>query len=126
MQSARIRPSPYTVKQLKHSDIHIFTHAFINSIRPEKKPGDHTVFDLRGLKYSTEGVCFKQQLTDSVDWQELPQRVYPFQRQHLETMWRRLFESRLPIKTRKFIDLQAMKSVIAQEAHCFFDHLPHA
>ena len=55
IQNARIKPSPYIVKQMKHQDFMKMDCAHFTSIRPGKKTGDPVVHDLRGLKYHSDG-----------------------------------------------------------------------
>ena len=100
METARIRPSPYKVRQLDHSNFMKMSVAYITSIRPGKKAGDATVHALRAIEYRSDGVInFKLDLADGVRWELLPQRIRipqePFG-------WVRLFDARQPIKLRKF------------------------
>ena len=123
MQTARIRPSPYVVIQIKHSDVKKMTHAYVSSIRPGNKSGDPTVFDIRGLKYDCRcSLHFKLSFSGDSVWEVIPQRVSGADQ---DIVWVGVFTSRIPITARKFKDLQSMKNVIIQEAHNFFDGLPH-
>ncbi|CAB4034542.1 Hypothetical predicted protein, partial [Paramuricea clavata] len=123
METARTRPAPYVVKPVYHHEVLKLNGAYVKSIRPGKKAGDPTVFQLRALEYKQSGkVSFKLSFSDESSWKVLPQRMNnptkPFE-------WVCHFESQLPIKSRKFNDLQSMKPVLPQWAHGFYDALPH-
>lgn len=121
IQCARIKPSPYIVKQMKHQDFMKMGNAHFTSIRPGKKTGDPVVHDLRGLMYQGDGgVKYKLSFSIHSNWENLPHRV-----NDTEIKWTPLFTSRLPIKMRKFNDLQSMKAVMPADCHNFFDSLPH-
>lgn len=123
LQTARIRPSPYYVKALKHDEFLKLNGSYFFSIRPDKKVGDPTVHDLRALQFSSEGkVHFKLSFSEDSVWEELPQRV---QVPNGPMAWISLFPCALPIKERKFQDLQSMKPIMPVECHHFFDNLPH-
>lgn len=122
LQTARIRPSPYHVKVLKHDEFLKLNASHFLSIRPGKKAGDLTVHDLRALQFSSEGkVHFKLSFSEASVWEELPQRV---QAPNGPMAWIRL-PCALPIQERKFQDLQSMKPIMPAECHHFFDNLPH-
>ena len=121
--NARIRPSPYHVTPLSYKDFLKLPGNYLNSIRPGKKAGDPTVFNLRALQYTPDGkINYKLDFGSESEWQNLPQRITipakPFK-------WIRLFKAQLPISFRKFNDLQSMKHVLPQHAHHYFDTLPH-
>ena len=44
----------------------------------------------------------------------------------VEVAWEKMFSRLIPIKKRKFDDLQSMKHVMPAECHNFFDNLPHS
>ena len=123
LQTARIRPSPYHVKVLKHDEFLSMNDSYFLSIRPGKKAGDPTVHDLRALQFSSDGkVHFKLSFSENTAWEALPQRI---QVPKEPMAWIRVFPCALPIKERKFQDLQSMKHVMPIECHPFFDNLPH-
>ncbi|KAL7385043.1 hypothetical protein ABVT39_014197 [Epinephelus coioides] len=123
LQTARIRPSPYHVKVLKHFEFLKMNGSYFTSIRPGRKAGDPTVHHLRALQFSSEGnIHFKLSFSEDSVWEELPQRV---QVPNEPIAWIRMFPSALPIKERKFQDLQSMKHIMPIECHHYFDNLPH-
>ncbi|KAM3602808.1 uncharacterized protein V6R79_011236 [Siganus canaliculatus] len=123
LQTARIRPSPYHVKVLKHDEFLKLNGSYFFSIRPGKKAGDPTVHDLRALQFRSDGkVHFKLSFSEASVWEELPQRM---QVSNGPMAWIRLFQCALPIKERKFLDLQSMKPIMPVECHHFFGNLPH-
>ncbi|XP_066970858.1 uncharacterized protein [Macrobrachium rosenbergii] len=121
IQCARIKPSPYIVRQMKHQDFMKMENLFFTSIRPGKKSGDPVVHDLQGLMYQSDGtVKFRVSFNIHSTWETLPHRI-----QNVEVKWIPLFSSRLPITMRKFSDLQSMKTVMPADCYDFFDTLPH-
>ncbi|XP_063590497.1 uncharacterized protein LOC134767429 [Penaeus indicus] len=121
IQCARIRPTPYIVKQMKHQDFMKMENLFFTSIRPGKKSGDPVIHALRGLMYLSDGtVKFRLSFNIHSTWEALPHRI-----QNVETKWIPLYSSRLPINIRKFNDLQSMKTVMPADCYNFFDTLPH-
>lgn len=123
LQTARIQPKPYHVKMVKHDEILKLNGSYLLSIRPGKKAGDPTVHDLRALQFSSDGkVHYKLSFSENSVWEALPQRV---QVPNESMAWIRMFPCALPIKERKFQDLQSMKQVMPPECHHFFDNLPH-
>ena len=123
LQTARISPSPYHVKVLKHDEFLKMNGSYFISIRPGKKAGDPTVHHLRALQFSSEcEVHFKLSFSEDSAWEALPQRV---QVPNEPISWIRMFPCALSIKEREFQDLQSMKHVMPVECHHFFDNLPH-
>ena len=123
MESARMRPSPYIVKQVSHDQILKLDGEYLTSIRPGKKTGDPTVYHLRALQFQPSGsVQYKLDFSNDATWKELPQRI---NQPRQVFSWVRHFPERLPITLRKFNDLQSMKHVMPQWAHDFYDKLPH-
>jgi hypothetical protein len=123
MEAARSKPSPYIVKEVAHDQVHKLDGSYLASIRPGKKTGDPTVYNLRALEFKPSGtINYKLDLSEGSSWEKLPQRVScpekPFS-------WVRQFNQPLPIKERKYNDLQAMKPVLPKWAHAFYDNLPH-
>lgn len=120
-REARRNPEPYEVIQLSYDFFKDYSrsefHRYV-SIRPGK---DHTVTDIKALNYNPNGkIQFK--LNFDHEFQDLPSRSkviapvlnYPQQN-----------KARLPITEKKWKDLQAIKSVISQECHSFYDSLPY-
>ena len=122
-ENARIRPAPYHVRQLSHDEMMKLSGTYVTSIRPGKKAGDPTVHNLRALRYPCTGrVEYKITFSEEAIWEPLPQRIsIPTQ----PLTWSRIFQGQQPIPLRKFNDLQAMKPVMPQCVHNFFDSLPH-
>ncbi len=123
MESARVRPTPYVVKPVYHDEVLKLNGAYVKSIRPGKVTGDPTVYNLRALQYKPNGtVNYKLTFTEGSSWAILPQRIHI---PKIALKWLRHFQSRLPIKLRKFNDLQSMKHVLPECVHGFYDTLPH-
>lgn len=123
METARMSPAPYIVRPLDHTYFKKLSGSYLPSIRPGKKAGDPTVHMLRGLKYEGNGkVHYTLKFEPGYSWNQLPQRVAipsrPF-------TWEVMFQDRLPIKERKYADLQSMKHILPVFSHPFFDDLPH-
>lgn len=55
IQCARMKSSPYTVKQMKHQGFLKVENLFFSSIRPRKMSGDPVVCELIGLMYQSDG-----------------------------------------------------------------------
>ena len=120
IQYARIKPSPYIVKQMKHQDFMKMDNTHFTSIRPGKKTGDPVVHDLLVLMYQSDGRV-KYKLSFNITQPGRTCRI-GFK---TEIKWIPLFPSRLPIKMRKFNDLQSMKAVMPADCYNFFHSLPH-
>lgn len=120
MQNCRLHPEPYTVKQLEYTDFKDgFQNAYLNTIRPGKKPGDPTVHDLRALRYSKNEIQYKINFDE--EFADLPQRIKLTNKVTLTAK----FKAKIPIKKRKYNDLQALKTVIPQDLHSFYNNLPY-
>ena len=123
MQSARLRPSPYIVKQIGYAEVLKLHGTYLTSIRPGKKTGDPTVYHLKALVFQPEGkIYYKLDHSKNSTWKELPQRI---SKPNTAFKWIRYYPERLPISLGKFKDLQSMKLVMPQWAHDFYDKLPH-
>ncbi|GFO32228.1 hypothetical protein PoB_005873300 [Plakobranchus ocellatus] len=55
METARRNPSPYFVKQIKHTDFKTMSTSRFNSIRPGRKAGDSVVIQLSHIHYTSTG-----------------------------------------------------------------------
>lgn len=55
MESARLKPSHYVVKQVSHDEVLKLNGSYLSSIRPGKKTGDPTVYNLRALEFQSSG-----------------------------------------------------------------------
>ena len=122
LQTARVKPAPYHVAEVKHDEVLKMSASYFSSIRPGKKIGDPKVHDLRAIQYTDDGkVYFKLSFSDK-EWSLIPQRQ---QITAVEVEWEKMFSRLIPIKKRKFDDLQSMKHVMPAECHNFFDNLPH-
>jgi len=121
ISTARLHPQPYVVKQLRHTDFKKMDGGFLSSIRPGKKAGDPKVHNLRSLHYRPNGeVLFKLSFTEEGLWEQLPQRSRPVD----ALQWSRMFSAQIPLKQRKYQDLQSMKIVLPKDCHSFYDDLP--
>ena len=116
------------IRDRQYLDHHFFKyfdkHLFYSTIRPGKVVGSPRVVDIRGLKYLPDPkLLFKLDFSD--DWQDIPQRknksVKPTNHETLPG----LFADRIPIKKRKFDDLQQLKSILEADYHGFYNNLPH-
>lgn len=118
------RKEPYYVQYLSHKFFKKFdTVQSYKSIRPGRSVGDAKVNDIRALQYSPIGII-SYKLRFAEPWSELPQRkatVNPKYYHELES----LHENQLPIKDRKFQDLQQIKLVLPRDYRDFYDNLPH-
>lgn len=120
MKCARIKPKPYAVETVKSHQFKHLKDLYFSSIRPGKKVGDPKVHDLKAIYYSNNGLVHLKLGFDQ-DWFILPHRTSTSRL----FSWQNLFPQKLPIKSRKYQDLQSMKSVIPQDCHAFYDSLPH-
>ena len=76
MESARLKPSPYIVKEVSHDEVLKLDGSYLSSIRPGKKAGDPTVYDLRALEFkSTGAINYKLDFSENSRWEQLPQRI---------------------------------------------------
>lgn len=120
-REARRNPEPYEVIQLSYNFFKDYSRSEYHrypSIRPDK---DHVITDIKALNYDPNG-NIRYKLDFSHEYQDLPSRpkviapVLNFPQQH---------KARLPITEKKWKDLQAIKGVISQECHSFYDLLPY-
>ena len=123
MEIARKTPSAYKVTEVQFSDTKKLSSDYLMSVRPGKKEGDPKVSDVCAYRYALNDVGapqFLYKLDWMDDWHELPTRLNTDKKR-----WVSLFTERLAITKRKFQDLQAMKSVMPESVHHFFDSLPN-
>ena len=65
MESARLKASPYVVKQVSHDEVMKLDGSYLSSIRPGKKTGDPTVYNLWALEFQSTGtVQFKLEISE--------------------------------------------------------------
>lgn len=122
-EEARKHPEPYKAIKLEYdffkdySQVETFRYT---SIRPGKKTSDPTVTDIVAMKYSSNNLQFKLDFNN--DWDFLPLRqkvidpILEYPQAHI---------SQLPIKKKKWLHLQELKSVIPQDCWLYYDNLPH-
>ncbi|GFR65552.1 hypothetical protein ElyMa_001950300 [Elysia marginata] len=123
MEIARETPSAYKETEVQFSDTKKLSSDYLKSVRPGKKEGDPKVSDVCAYRYALNDVGAPQilyKLDWMDDWHELPTRLNTDRKR-----WVSLFTERLAITKRKFQDLQAMKSVMPESVHHFFDSLPN-
>lgn len=122
MKKARSNPKPYNIKYLDHLFFRNYESLnFFKSIRPGKKSGDPCVVDIRALKYTDKEILYKLRFSDG--WKKLPLRIpSTVQTSHDIPI---LYKERLPIKSSKYQDLQALKLSLPLDYHSFYDNLPH-
>lgn len=120
IKEARMKPKQYNVVDLKYTDFYCLSNGYYSSIRPGSKKGDALVTDVRAFKYLPSGhVEYKLKLED--DWVVLPKRPKTVAFESLC----KLYQSPPKIKIKKFEDLQALKKVIHEDYHNFYNNLPH-
>ena len=123
METARSRPAPYKVMQVKNQDFKKLTGGYVTTIRPGKKSGDPTVHELRGLRYQSNGnILYKLGYGSNCEWEVMPRRIHI---PDVPLSWVSIFGGRQPISLRKFNDLQSMKHVLPSHTYHYFDTLPH-
>lgn len=122
-RTARINPRPYKVIYLDHTFFKKYSNLqYVSSIRPGKKKGDPVVTNLRVIQYNSEGtIQFKLNFSD--EFSELPQRIKKPSQE--EVSLPALYTKRIPIKSRLFKDLQALKEILPRDVHGYYDNLPH-
>jgi hypothetical protein len=123
MKNARTNPRPYHVEYVDHTFFSDFASLkALSTIRPGRKTGDPTVFDLRCIKYTSEGVQYKLLYSDS--WMDFPQLR---RHQHVTPVVDppRLYGERRMIKESKYNHLQQLTAVMPADYHGFYDQLPH-
>lgn len=95
-----------------------------SSNRPRRGVGDARVRDIRALKYlPSKKLQYKLSFSD--DWQDIPQRFNRLIKSTSLECFPDLDARRLPIKKRKFNNLQDLKLILEQDYHAFYDELPH-
>lgn len=120
---ARKSPAPYTVNYVDHKFFKNFDgNACYKSLRPGRSVSSPRVVNVRALKYlPDQSIQFKLNLSD--EWADLPQRknaaIVPV------GSFPDLFTNRIPIKKRKFDDLQNLKNTLHSDYHTFYDNLPY-
>lgn len=91
------------------------------SIRPGKRAGDPCVVDLRALKYTPHSpIEFKLRFDDI--WTVLPQRFHDISEDQAIPQ---LYSGPVPIKKRKYDDLQSLKPILPKDFHALYDSLLH-
>ncbi|XP_047036028.1 uncharacterized protein LOC124641835 [Helicoverpa zea] len=120
-RNARLN-KPYVVNYLDHSIFRKFSSMpYLNSIRPGKKAGEATVFDLRCIEYRTDGTIYiKQEFSE--EFEQLRRKI---KKPRDSDSMPRLYDARIPIPRTKYIHLQELKEVLPQDVHLFYDSLPH-
>lgn len=95
---------------------------FCKSIRPGRTKGDAKVTDIRALKYTpNREIFFKLRFTTL--WKILPQRI---DQKVVALKWcnlEQLYQNRIPIKRKKYEDLQYLKLTLPKDHHKFYDDL---
>ena len=108
LQTARVRPAPYYVAEVKHDEVLKMSVSYFSSIRPEKKIGDPKVHDLRAIQYTDDGkVYFKLSFSDK-ERSLMPQRQ---QITAVKVVCEYMFSRPIPI-IKKVDDLHSMKHVM--------------
>lgn len=113
---------PYQVHYLQHNFFKKFNSMpYLNSIRPGRKTGETTVFELRAIEYRHEGKIFVKTEFEK-DWEELKRRI---KKPGLTDSMPPLYETRIAIPRSKYIHLQELKEVLPIDVHSFYNDLPH-
>lgn len=111
---------PYKVEYLKHDFFKTYSDlTYYSTIRPGHKVGDPVVTDIRQLRYKDGSLEYKFDYCES-DFLPLPQRC----KENTGSV-RRKYAETPKIKKSKYDDLQALKAVLPQDCHAFYDGLPH-
>ncbi|CAH2091941.1 unnamed protein product [Euphydryas editha] len=119
-KDAKKKNPKYEAKYLSFDFFKNFTQLQrYQSIRPGKKTGDPTVTDIRQLNYETVGKI-KYKLSFSDELQNLPFRPKTIDNCELRPM----YTQRIPLKQRKWKDLQDFKAILPKDFHSFYDSLP--
>ena len=115
MQSERLNPRPYKVSEIQFSDFQTgFENTRLTSIRPGKKTGGHVVTGNRELMYNgTSNLSIKYKMNFDDEWRVLLQRMKECE----EVMLTPLYAGVIPIKARKYNDLQSLMDVISKHLH---------
>ncbi|GFN99558.1 hypothetical protein PoB_002606400 [Plakobranchus ocellatus] len=95
METARRNPSPYFVKQIKHTDFKTMSTSRFNSIRPGRKAGDSVVTQLSHIHYTSTGQILYKVFHENEDWRNLPVRIANIAKEDVE--WKPMYSSRLKI-----------------------------
>ncbi|CAH2102069.1 unnamed protein product [Euphydryas editha] len=119
-KDAKKKNPKYEAKYLSFDFFKNFTQLQrYQSIRPGKKTGDPTVTDIRQLNYESVGKI-KYKLSFSDELQNLPFRPKTIDNCELRPM----YTQRIPLKQRKWKDLQDLKAILPKDFHSFYDSLP--
>lgn len=122
IREARMQPSPYFVQNLTYKDFFCFANGYYKSIRPGYHKGDPYVTDLRCLKYAPHGhIWFKLNFSESS--RELPRQPKPIA--DVYTVIKPLYKKPVPIKMRKFKELQELKNLEEEDYQPFYENLSH-
>jgi hypothetical protein len=121
IRAAKITAPFYNVHYLNFGYFNDYTTVdFYSDLRPGKKAGDPTVFDIRCLQYlPTPQINYKLRYDE--DYQPLPQRLN-------DTPCKKVtptYTERLSISDKKFKHLMELKPLTAPSAWSFYDDLPH-
>lgn len=119
-KDAKKKNPKYEVKYLSFDFFKDFSQQLrYQSIRPGKKTGDPTVTDIRQLSYEPTGKI-RYKLLFSDELQDLPIRP----KFKINCELKPLYTERIPLKQRKWKDLQDLKTIIPKDFHYFYDSLP--
>lgn len=111
---------PYKVEYVKHDFFKSYNDlTYYSTMRPGHKVGDPVVTDIRQLRYTDRSLEYKLDYCES-DFLPLPQRCG-----ENTGLVRRKYAETPRIKKSKYDDLQALKAVLPQDCHAFYDGLPH-
>jgi hypothetical protein len=119
--TARCKTHPYAVCQLGCTFFKDYENLRndCQSIRPGRKARDHTVAEIRAIKYVNGEVFYKTRYTN--DWKQLPQRRTKCNK----VEYKQLYHEPLKIEQRKYGSLQKFKSLMLKEDWLFYDSLRH-
>ena len=122
VQAARHK-KPYQINYLSYPFFKDYGKgAVFDTIRPGTRVGSPHVADIRQIRCSNDGtVCYKLSHEDDDEFVLLPHRRKNDPTTHPD----QLYNGPIPIQTRKWKDLQDLKSVIHPEHHGYYDNLPH-
>ena len=124
METSRIHPTPYNVKQMNFADFKKLNDKYSTSIRPGKKNLKTQPYMIYSKSIGIQS--WRPSTIQAQVWFGIAIEYSATKNSYSRTFeWTGLFKGPVPISKRKFDDLQSMKHVLPQYCHHYFDSLPH-